>query len=94
MRHFLSKYLILTLTYVGILVVRHVGVHTVGEEGQGAVIPDGLPGEERGVQGPVHNPDRDPVLRVSLLQLTWQIFYLVSDNTTKCFRLRWSYGVS
>ena len=73
--------------------VRHVGVHTVGEEGQGAVIPDGLPGEEHGVKGPVHNLDADPVLRVSLLQLTYQIFYLVSDNTMKYFWLRWSYEV-
>ena len=36
------------LTYVGVLIVRHVGVHAVCEQGQGAVVPDRLPGGRLG----------------------------------------------
>ena len=59
------------LTNVRILVLRHAGVDAVGEESQGAVVPDGVPGEETGVEIPVNNLDGDPVLRVTLLQLAF-----------------------
>ena len=68
-----------SLTYVGVLVVRHIGVHAVGEEGQGAIVPDCLPGLQAQVQGPVNNLDSDPKLRVSLLQLTWGQEWSVSN---------------
>ena len=68
---FIETFNIPSLTYVGVLVVRHVGVHTVGEEGQSAIVPDCLPGLQAQVQGPVNNLDSDPKLCMSLLQLTW-----------------------
>ena len=76
---FIETFNIPSLTYVGVLVVRHVGVHAVCEQGQGAVVPDRLPGEQARVQGPVNNLDSDPELRVSLLQLPWSQEWSVSN---------------